>query len=50
MAARPNPAIKRPAVRLDDRPAAGWFDDVDRHFIAKLCRRHLRYDFGYDYG
>lgn len=49
MAERPNPAIKRPAVRLDDRSAARWYNDADRHFVSALCRRHLRYDFGYDY-
>ena len=49
MAERPNPAIERPAVRFDNRPAAGWYGDADRRFVSGLCRRHLRYDFGYDY-
>lgn len=49
MAERPNPAIARPAVRLDSRAASAWYDDADQLFIARLCRRHLQFDFGYDY-
>ena len=37
-------------VRRDSRPAAAWFDAVDREFFSVTCRDLRRHDFGYDYG
>ena len=38
-----------PAVRMDSRPAEDWFSDEDRRFFVEVCRRHLKYTFGYRY-
>ena len=45
MAKRENP--KYHVVRLDPRPADEWYSDEDRRFVAEVCRRYLKYTFGY---
>ncbi len=37
------------AVRMDPRPSEEWYSDEDRRFVAELCRRNLKYTFGYQY-
>ncbi len=36
-------------VRMDPRPSDEWYSDADRRFFAELCRRNLKYTFGYQY-
>ncbi len=36
-------------VRMDPRPSEEWYSDEDRRFVAELCRRNLKYTFGYQY-
>ena len=50
MANRPNPRVKASVVRMDDRSSAEWFSEEDRLFISQICRRNLKYTFGYQYG
>jgi hypothetical protein len=45
----PNPKKTRWTVRMDPRPADEWYSDADRRFVAELCRRNLKYTFGYRY-
>ena len=45
----PNPKGKSFVVRTDPRPADEWYSDEDRRFVAEVCRRHLKYTFGYQY-
>ena len=49
MAKRPNPKVNLTVVRMDARPADDWYSDEDRRFVAEVCRRHLKYTFGYRY-
>ena len=49
MAKRPNPKVDRIVVRTDTRPADDWYNDADRRFFAEVCRRNLKYTFGYKY-
>jgi hypothetical protein len=49
MAKLPNPKAKLIAARMDSRPADEWFSDEDRRFLAEVCRRHLKYTYGYQY-
>ncbi len=49
MAKHSNPKTERRAVRMDPRPPAEWYTDADRRFFAEVCRRNLRYTFGYQY-
>ena len=37
------------SVRFDPRPADEWFSDEDHRFFVKVCRRHLKHTFGYQY-
>lgn len=50
MAKHPNPGEKLRVIRKDSRPSSEWYGDDDRRLVAELCRRHLKYPFGYDYG
>ena len=36
-------------LSIEPRPAEEWFSDEDRRFLAEVCRRHLKYTFGYQY-
>ena len=47
MAKRGKPTSR--VVRQDPRPTDDWYSDADRRFVAKLCRRNLKYTFGYQY-
>ena len=47
MAKRVKPSSR--SVRMDPRPADEWYSDEDRRFVAEVCRRHLKYTFGYRY-
>ena len=47
MAKRAKPGTR--SVRMDPRPADEWYSDEDRRFLAEVCRRHLKYTFGYRY-
>ena len=49
MSKLPNPKGKSIVVRTDSRPADEWYSDEDRRFVAELCRRNLKYTFGYQY-
>ena len=49
MSKLPNPKGKSFVIRTDPRPAEDWFSDEDRRFVAEVCRRHLKYTFGYRY-
>ena len=52
MARRPNPkwvGAKSKVVRTDPRPTDDWYSDADRRFVAEVCRRNLKYTFGYTY-
>ena len=49
MAKRSNPKVNRIVVRTDPRPADDWYSDADRRFVAEVCRRNLKYTFGYTY-
>lgn len=52
MAKRPDPqwtgALSK-VVRTDSRLSEEWYSDEDRRFAAELCRRNLKYTFGYQY-
>ncbi len=43
----PNP--RWTVVRTDPRPSDEWYTEEDRRFVAELCRRNLKYTFGYRY-
>ena len=45
----PNPKGKLFVIRTDPRPTDEWYSDEDRRFVAEVCRRHLKYTFGYRY-
>ncbi len=47
MAEREDPRFH--VVRMDPRPADEWYSDEDRRFVAEVCRRNLKYTFGYQY-
>ena len=47
MAKRGKPTWR--VVRTDARPTDEWYSDDDRHFVAEVCRRNLKYTFGYKY-
>jgi hypothetical protein len=49
MAKRSNPTAKYRLIRTDPLPADEWYSDEDRRFVAEVCRRHLKYTFGYRY-
>ena len=49
MAKRPKPKAKKIVVRMDARPSKEWYSDEDHHFVADVCRLHLKYTFGYPY-
>ena len=52
MAKLPNPngvGANLKIVRTDTRPADDWYNDADRRFVAEVCRRNLKYTFGYKY-
>ncbi len=52
MAKRPDPkwtGANLRVVRMDSRPAEEWYTEEDRRFVAELCRRNLKYTFGYRY-
>lgn len=49
MAKFPNPKENFIVVRMDTRPSDEWYTDADRRFVAELCRRNLKYTFGYQY-
>ena len=49
MAKLPNPKVNRIVVRTDPRPSNDWYSDADRSFVAEVCRRNLKYTFGYKY-
>ncbi len=49
MAKRPNPEWTGTVVRMDSRPSDEWYSEEDRRFVAELCRRNLKYTFGYRY-
>ena len=49
MAKRPNPKVNLRVVRMDSRPSEEWYSDEDRRFVSELCRRNLKYTFGYQY-
>jgi len=37
-------------VNLGERDPNDWFGAADRDFLAEVCRRNLKYNFGYDLG
>ncbi len=45
----PYPNGKSIVVRANPRPSDEWYSDADRRFVAEVCRRHLKYTFGYRY-
>ena len=49
MAKRPSPDWRLPVVRTDPRPPHEWYSEEDRRFFAEVCRRNLKYTFGYQY-
>ncbi|MEE8226974.1 MAG: sulfotransferase domain-containing protein [Kiloniellales bacterium] len=49
MAKLQRPENKWKAVRVDPRPAAEWYTDVDRRFFTEVCQRYLKHKFGYQY-
>ncbi len=49
MAKRPDPKVNFRMVRMDSRPSDEWYTEDDRRFVAELCRRNLKYTFGYQY-
>ncbi len=49
MVKRTKPGAKLRTVRMDPRPTGEWYSDDDRRVFAELCRRHLKYTFGYRY-
>ncbi len=49
MAKRPNPNVILTVVRMDTRLAEEWYTEEDRRFVSELCRRNLKYTFGYQY-
>ena len=49
MAKRPDPNVKLTVVRMNTRPADEWYSEEDRRFVSELCRRNLKYTFGYRY-
>ncbi len=48
--ADPDTPLGLTVVRDDPRPPVEWFDAPDRAYLSMVCRRFLKYDFGYDYG
>ena len=49
MAKLPSPKKKSIVVRMNSRPSGEAYSDADRRFVAELCRRNLKYTFGYEY-
>ena len=49
MAKFQKPNAQRSLVRQDPRPSGEWYSEEDRRFVAELCRRNLKYTFGYQY-
>ncbi len=49
MAKSPIPKSKKAVVRMEPRPTDEWYSDEDRRFVAEICRRNLKYTFGYQY-
>ena len=49
MAKLPIPYKEWILVRTDPRPSDEWYSDEDRRFVAEVCRRNLKYTFGYRY-
>ena len=49
MARLKTPNAKWVVVRMDTRPSTEWYSDEDRQFVAEVCRRNLKYSFGYQY-
>ena len=52
VAKRPDPrwtGTELGVVRMDSRPSEEWYTDADRRFVAEVCRRNLKYTFGYRY-
>ncbi len=47
MAKLPNPKENLIVVRMDPRPCDEWYSEADRRFVAEVCRRNLKYTFGY---
>ena len=45
----PDPKGKWIVIRTDSRPSDEWYSDADRRFVAEVCRRNLKYTFGYRY-
>ena len=43
------PDMEMTVVRFDTRPPDDWYCADDRRFFAELCRRNLKYTFGYRY-
>ena len=46
---RENREKETAAVRLDPQPPGEWHGEHDRRFVAEVCRRNLKYTFGYRY-
>ena len=36
-------------VRDDKRNPVDWFSETDKLFFTKVCKDHLKYDFGYNF-
>jgi hypothetical protein len=36
-------------VRDDKRNPVDWFSETDKLFFIKVCKDHLKYDFGYNF-
>jgi len=49
MMAKDAHAYGMPVVNLEARDWGVWYTSADRAWFAAACRRHLKYDFGYDY-
>lgn len=49
MAKLPSPKKKSIVVRTNARPSNESYNDADRRFVAEICRRNLKYTFGYKY-
>ena len=46
----PSEAHAHKVVNLGERDPNDWFGAADRDFLAEVCRRNLKYRFGYDLG
>jgi len=49
MKQKEEPRVETAVVRMNNSDPITWYSEEDREFFLKVCRRYLRYHYGYDY-